>query len=155
MRLSAMPQAFRSSTTCSTTAGSPGTPSGMPMKLVKTVTAEKAETVTVYLTKLAWVSAPTDDDPYAGSMQASPAAGATILIDGRDTGIQTGPDGHFSVYFNESGDHIISAKATDGSIHVPPACRVTVPENLSFFQKFMRFIRNIFEKLKALFTIKK
>ena len=123
---------------------------------LKTVKAEKAETVTVYLTKLAWVSAPTEEDPYAGSLQASPAAGATILLDGRDTGIQTGSDGHFSVYFNESGDHIISAKASDGSILVPPACKVTVKESEpTFFQKLMQFIRNIIEKLKALFTIKK
>ena len=122
---------------------------------VKTVNAAKGENVTVYLTKLAWVSAPTDEDPYAGSMQASPAAGAVILLDGRDTGIKTGTDGKFAVTFYETGTHIISAKATDGSILVPPACRVNVPEHLTFFQKFMQFVRNIIEKLKALFTFKK
>lgn len=123
---------------------------------LKTVKAEKKESITVYLTKQVWVSAPTDEDPYAGYLETGPVTDAVILLDGRNTGIKTGSDGHFSVYFNESGDHIISAKASDGSILVPPACKVTVKEaEPNFFQKIIRFFRNIFEKLKALFTFKK
>ena len=124
---------------------------------LKTVEAEKMETVTVTLTKLVWVSAPTEEDPYAGSMQAVPVAGAVILLDGRDTGIMTDSNGHFSVAFNTPGAHIISAKTTEGVI-VPPSCKVNVnnPDaEPNFFQKLIQFFRNIFEKLKELFTFKK
>ena len=121
---------------------------------VKTVDVKKQDTVALTLSKLTWVAAPTEEDPYAGSMQAAPVEGAVILLDGRETAVKTDASGKFEVAYGEAGTHIISAKTSDGII-VPPACRVNVAEKLTFIEKVFQFIRNIIEALKKLFTFKK
>lgn len=120
---------------------------------VKSASVKAGESVTLTLSKLAWVAAPTEEDPYAGSMQASSVANAKVLIDGKETDVVTDENGKAVVTFTEAGTHIVSAKSADGVI-VPPACKVNTA-SLSFFQKIVKFFRNIFEALKKLFTFKK
>ena len=92
---------------------------------VKAAKTEAGEAVALTLSKLEWVSEPTDEDPYAGSMQSKPVAGAVILINGEESAFKTDDRGKVSVTFEEAGSYFVSAKAADGII-VPPACIVEV-----------------------------
>ena len=92
---------------------------------VKATETDAGEAVALTLSKLEWVAAPTEEDPYAGSMQGKPVADAAILLDGEATAYKTDAEGKVAVTLKGMGDYVISAKAAEGII-VPPACKVTL-----------------------------
>jgi hypothetical protein len=53
-----------------------------------------------------------------------PLEGATITVDGKDTGVKTDKNGKATVTLSGIGDKIISAKAPEGKLITPPACKV-------------------------------
>ncbi len=53
-----------------------------------------------------------------------PLEGATITVDGKDTGVKTDKNGKATVTVSGIGDKIISAKAPEGKLITPPACKV-------------------------------
>ncbi len=130
---------------------------------VKTASVKEGETVTLTLSKLAYMPRqpatatltpctppfrPPDCD-----QEKYDKAGATILIDGKETAYKTDENGKVTVTFDNAGEHVVSAKAADGII-VPPACKVNVT-SLNFLQKIVRFFRNLFDMLKKLFSFGK
>ncbi len=70
---------------------------------------------------------------FAGSFDENwnvvfaPAAGASITVDGADTGIVTDAEGKAVVTFDKPGSYLVSA-VSDETIYVPAVCCVTVPE---------------------------
>ena len=92
---------------------------------VKASATDAGGSVELTLSKVEWVSEPTEEDPYAGSLQNKPVADAAILLDGEATAYKTDAEGKVSVTLKGMGEYVISAKAADGII-VPPACKVKV-----------------------------
>lgn len=113
---------------------------------VKTASVKEGETVTLTLSKLAYM-------PPEWNLAKGAVADATILIDGKETAYKTDENGKVTVTFDHAGEHVVSAKAADGII-VPPACKVNVT-SLNFLQKIVRFFRNLFDMLKKLFSFGK
>lgn len=113
---------------------------------VKTASVKEGETVTLTLSKLAYM-------PPEWNLAKGAVADATILIDGKETAYKTDENGKVTVTFDNAGEHVVSAKAADGII-VPPACKVNVT-SLNFLQKIVRFFRNLFDMLKKLFSFGK
>lgn len=71
------------------------------------------------------------------NMVSSPLSGATILIDGVDSGRKTGTDGSITMVLETEGLHLITVKSDDMRI-VPAVCRVMVS------QKTVRSANDIF-----------
>ena len=92
---------------------------------MKATATDAGKAVSLTLSKVEWVAEPTEEDPYAGSMQNKPVAGAAILLNGEETAYKTDAEGKVSVPFDKAGTVIVSAKAAEGII-VPPACKVEV-----------------------------
>ena len=78
--------------------------------------------------------------------------GAIITVDGKDTGVKTDKNGKATVTVSSIGDKIISAKAPEGKIITPPACKVVdngivntiINAVKEFISSVVNFLKNIF-----------
>ena len=54
----------------------------------------------------------------------APIAGASITVDGADSGLVTDENGSATLSISEAGEHIVSAASAD-AVLVPPVCKIT------------------------------
>lgn len=79
----------------------------------------------------------------------SPVEGAMITVDGKDTGVKTDIDGKAVITVNTPGEHTVSATAPEGTILVPPVCKLNAKLDIlkviaNFFNSIVDFIKGIF-----------